>query len=235
VRRALTSPTSAAHRRSLADPRPSLIACRTIIGWGAPNKQGTSATHGAALGDEEVRRRGSSSSGTASRSTFPSRSFRLARSGAAQRSEHAAWRERLAASEAGAELVRRMEGRLPEGFGIGGWFDSLAAEPQKLATRKSSELALEAINAALPETIGGSATSPVPTTPKQRPEAFDQERLFRPLHLLWHPRIRHGDGDERHGAARRRHSLWRHLPGLSDYCRPRSGWRRCSRSARSSS
>ena len=39
---------------AVADPRPSLIACRTIIGWGAPNKQGTSATHGAALGAEEV-------------------------------------------------------------------------------------------------------------------------------------------------------------------------------------
>ncbi|HEX9964382.1 MAG TPA: transketolase family protein, partial [Allosphingosinicella sp.] len=44
----------AAYDAALADPRPSLIACRTIIGWGAPNKQGTSATHGAALGDEEV-------------------------------------------------------------------------------------------------------------------------------------------------------------------------------------
>jgi transketolase len=50
-----------------------------------------------------------------------------------------------------------MEGRLPEGSGIGGWLDSLAASPQKVATRKASELALEAINAAIPETIGGSA------------------------------------------------------------------------------
>jgi transketolase len=50
-----------------------------------------------------------------------------------------------------------MEGRLPADIGLDGWLDTLAAQPQKLATRKASELALEAINAALPETIGGSA------------------------------------------------------------------------------
>jgi transketolase len=50
-----------------------------------------------------------------------------------------------------------MEGRLPADDGLGAWLDQLAAAPQKVATRKASELALEAINAALPETIGGSA------------------------------------------------------------------------------
>ena len=49
-------PTTSAARSSeaIADPRPSLIRCRTIIGYGAPNKQGTAATHGAALGKDEV-------------------------------------------------------------------------------------------------------------------------------------------------------------------------------------
>jgi transketolase len=143
---------------ALADPRPSLIACRTIIGWGAPNKQGTSATHGAALGDEEV-------AAARKQLVWDSEPFDMPEeivaawreAGRRSAGAHAAWRERLAASDAGEDLLRRMEGRLPAGFGIGGWLDSLAAEPQKLATRKSSELALEAINAALPETVGGSA------------------------------------------------------------------------------
>jgi transketolase len=143
---------------ALADPRPSLIACRTIIGWGAPNKQGTSATHGAALGDEEV-------AAARKQLVWDSEPFDIPEpilsawreAGRRSGSDHAAWRERFAASAQGEELARRMEGRLPEGFGIGGWFDSLAANPQKLATRKASELALEAINAVLPDTIGGSA------------------------------------------------------------------------------
>jgi transketolase len=143
---------------ALADPRPSLIACRTIIGWGAPNKQGTSATHGAALGDEEV-------AAARKQLVWDSEPFDIPEpilsawreAGRRSQGEHAAWRERIAASEQGEELNRRMEGGLPEGFGIGGWLDSLAANPQKLATRKASELALEAINAALPDTVGGSA------------------------------------------------------------------------------
>jgi transketolase len=143
---------------ALADARPSLIACRTIIGWGAPNKQGTSATHGAALGDEEV-------AAARKQLVWDSEPFDIRQeitgawreAGRRSQSQHAEWRERLAASDAGEELARRMEGRLPEGFGIGGWFDSLAAAPQKLATRKASELALEAINAALADTVGGSA------------------------------------------------------------------------------
>jgi transketolase len=143
---------------ALADPRPSLIGCRTIIGKGAPNKQGTSATHGAALGDEEV-------AAARKELVWDSEPFDIPEAilaawrNAGRRSagDRAAWQERLAASADGAELIRRMAGRLPEGFGIGAWLDSLAATPQKLATRKASELALEAINPALADTIGGSA------------------------------------------------------------------------------
>jgi transketolase len=141
-----------------ADPRPSLIDCRTIIGWGAPNKQGTSATHGAALGADEV-------AAARKQLVWDSEPFDLPEpivtawraAGARSRQTHEDWRVRLAASPQRDEFVRRMEGRLPEATGIGGWLDSLAASPQKVATRKASELALEAINAAVPETIGGSA------------------------------------------------------------------------------
>jgi transketolase len=143
---------------ALEDPRPSLIRCRTIIGKGAPNKQGTSATHGAALGADEV-------AAARKQLVWESEPFEIPNdilsawrtAGGRTREEHEAWRARLAASPQRDELVRRMEGRLPADSGIAGWLDRLAAEPQKIATRKASELALEAINAALPETIGGSA------------------------------------------------------------------------------
>ena len=143
---------------ALADPRPSLIACRTIIGFGAPNKQGTAATHGAALGADEV--------AAARRElgwAYPP--FELPpelvavwhEAGKRGQQPRAEWRNRLAASPARAEFERRMAGRLPEGSTRDAYLDALAAHPQNVATRKSSELALEAINAFLPETIGGSA------------------------------------------------------------------------------
>ncbi|HEV2079906.1 MAG TPA: transketolase [Allosphingosinicella sp.] len=143
---------------ALADPRPSLIDCRTIIGWGAPNKQGTSATHGAALGDDEV-------AAARKHLVWDSEPFDLPQpvvdawreAGSRGAKLHEDWRVRLAASAQREEFVRRMEGRLPEGSKKGEYLDWLTANPQKVATRKASEMALEAINAALPETIGGSA------------------------------------------------------------------------------
>ncbi|MEA3051266.1 MAG: transketolase [Sphingomonadales bacterium] len=143
---------------ALADPRPSLIACRTIIGWGAPNKQGTAATHGSALGPDEV-------AAARKRLVWDSEPFDIPEpilsawreAGGRCRQAHEEYRARLAASPGRDEFVRRMEGRLPAQLGLDAWLDSLAADPQKIATRKASELALEAINAALPETIGGSA------------------------------------------------------------------------------
>ena len=143
---------------ALADPRPSLIACRTIIGWGAPNKQGTSATHGSALGADEV-------AAARKQLLWDSKPFDIPEpilsawrdAGRRSAEAHAAWRERLAAAPEQEEFLRRMEGRLPADTGIEGWLDALAATPQKIATRKASELALDAINPAVPETIGGSA------------------------------------------------------------------------------
>jgi transketolase len=143
---------------ALADPRPSLIACRTIIGFGAPNKQGTAATHGAALGAGEV---------AAARAALgwdyppfeipPELGATWHALGRRCGPARLAWDARLAASGGRDEFERRMAGRLPEGTSRYDYLDGLAANPQNLATRKSSELALEAINAFLPETIGGSA------------------------------------------------------------------------------
>jgi transketolase len=143
---------------ALADPRPSLIDCRTIIGWGAPNKQGTSATHGSALGDEEV-------AAARKQLVWDSEPFDLPQeivaawreAGRRSAGAHGEWRRRLQAHPERAEFERRMAGRLPDHFSLDPYLPELAAKPQKVATRKASELALEAINAALPEALGGSA------------------------------------------------------------------------------
>jgi transketolase len=148
----------AALDEAVADPRPSLIDCRTIIGWGAPNKQGTSATHGAALGADEV-------AAARKQLVWDSEPFDIPdpilaawrQAGGRGGKVHEDWRARLAASPKREEFVRRMEGRLPDGFSLDDHLSQLIASPQKVATRKASELALEAINALLPETLGGSA------------------------------------------------------------------------------
>ena len=99
------------------------------------------------------------------------------------------------------------------------YLDKLLADLKPVATRKASEMALEAINAAIPATIGGSADLTGSNNTKTKDHrAADRRQLRRPLHLLRHPRVRHGGGDERHGAARRRDPVWRHLPGLHRLC-----------------
>jgi transketolase len=143
---------------ALADDRPSLIDCHTIIGWGAPNKQGTAATHGAALGADEV-------AAARKQLVWDSAPFEIPdpilsawrEAGRRSAGVHEEWSARLTASTERNEFVRRMEGRLPELGALRDYIAGLATSPQTVATRKASELALEAINAALPDTIGGSA------------------------------------------------------------------------------
>jgi len=141
-----------------ADPRPSLVACRTIIGYGAPNKQGTSATHGSALGKDEVAAARQVLEWTDEPFVLPDHVTQAwAEAGRRAAPLRAEWEKRLAAHADRAEFERRMRGDLPEGFSLEAHLADLVAKPQKVATRKASELALEAINALLPETVGGSA------------------------------------------------------------------------------
>jgi transketolase len=140
------------------DPRPSLIACRTIIGFGAPHKQGTAATHGAALGAEEVAAARTALDWDYPPFEIPAEIAEAWRTlGARGQGAHAEWTRRLEASDQAGEFMRRMAGDLPAGFSLADYVDGLIASPQKVATRKASEMALGAINAKLPETIGGSA------------------------------------------------------------------------------
>lgn len=141
-----------------ADGRPSLIACRTLIGKGAPNKQGTSATHGSPLGAEEVAAARITLGWTAPPFEIPSDILDGWRAlGARGAAAHEAWQRRLAGHEKAAEFNRRMSGDLPDGPAMQTYLESLVANPPTVATRKSSEMALEAITAVLPDLVGGSA------------------------------------------------------------------------------
>jgi transketolase len=141
-----------------ADPRPSLIACKTVIGYGAPTKQGTSATHGAPLGDEEIAGARAALGWEPEPFVIPDdilTSWRqLGEKGAAARAE---WEARLDGHAQAAEFNRRMAGELPDGKAMQTYMEGLAKDPPKWATRKASEMALGAITEALPEMIGGSA------------------------------------------------------------------------------
>ncbi len=146
--------------QAAADPRPSLIACRTTIGYGAPKKAGTSGAHGSPLGAAEIE-------GARAALDWPYPAFvvpdairadwlAVGGRGAAAR---AAWQARLAGSPVAGEFAARMAGDVPASAqaALDAHIAGLLAAPQKIATRKASELALGAINPVAPILVGGSA------------------------------------------------------------------------------
>jgi len=163
---------------ALADPRPSLIACRTRIGEGAPNMAGSNKVHGSPLGADEVAATRAALGWELPPFELPE-DVRAAWLDIGRRSTgaHADWDKRLAASPQRAEFERRMAGRLPEGFSLKPYLDGLIAAPQKVATRKASEMALDAINVQLPEMFGGSAdlTGSNNTKSKDQKVAFSKD------------------------------------------------------------
>jgi len=143
--------------QAVADPRPSLIRCKTIIGYGAPHKQGTAATHGSPLGAEEVAAARKELGWDLPPFEVPDDVAKAWREAGARGGKgRAEWLQRLAASGKAAEFNDRMAGKFDNGW-LKPYLDTLLADPPKVATRKASEMALEAINAAIPATIGGSA------------------------------------------------------------------------------
>ncbi len=144
--------------------RPSLICCKTIIGWGAPNKQGTEKVHGEALGPDEAAAARKFLGWTAPPFQVPDdiRAGWDARATGASLEQQ--WRELFAAygreyPEMAAEFTRRMGGDLPQGWTAHAEIAiaKIASDPAARATRKSSEDALNAFAPALPELFGGSA------------------------------------------------------------------------------
>jgi transketolase len=144
-------------KEALADPRPSLIRCRTIIGFGAPHKQGTAATHGAALGHDEVEA-ARKELGLEDKDFFVPDDVLTAWRAVGKRGgvEHALWKDRLEQSERRDEFLARLNGKVSDSW-LKPYLHKLMLDLKPVATRKASEMALEAINAAIPATIGGSA------------------------------------------------------------------------------
>ncbi|WP_379547061.1 transketolase [Qipengyuania sp. DSG2-2] len=141
-----------------ADDRPSLVACRTVIGRGAPTKQGTSATHGAPLGEEEIAGARETLGWDAAPFEIPADVLADWRSTAeAGAQAHGEWANRFQSHDQRDEFARRMAGDLPDAIFGENFFADLYANPQKVATRKASQISLEELNPLVPETFGGSA------------------------------------------------------------------------------
>jgi len=157
-----TDAVAAALERAQRSDRPSLIACRTVIAFGAPTKAGTAAAHGAALGAAEIEGARARLGWTFPPFEVPSDILSQWRAvGARGANASAAWRERLAAAPIVLrhEFERRARGELAEGWraAIEGVKAKAASEAPKLATRQASGNVLDALAPAMPELVGGSA------------------------------------------------------------------------------
>ena len=153
---------SAAIEQAQNVDRPTLIACRTTIGFGAPTLAGTAKTHGSPLGDEEL-------SGTREALAWPHAPFDVPEdilttwrvAGQRGATAHGEWRDKVDAlpAEQRSELQRILSGTLPDGWqsAIEAVKKQALADAPKVATRKASEMVLKELTAAIPEMVGGSA------------------------------------------------------------------------------
>jgi len=144
--------------------RPTLICCRTVIGYGAPNKQGKEECHGAALGAEEVALARAVLQWPHEPFVIPDAIRAAWDARAAGRRAENRWKRRWKAYQAAypelaAEFERRAEGRLPAGFEteVARGVAASQAAGQPLATRQSSQAVLNALGGLVPELLGGSA------------------------------------------------------------------------------
>jgi transketolase len=144
--------------------RPTLICCKTVIGYGAPNKQGTEATHGAALGADEVAAARKHLAWTDEPFVIPPEIGAAWDARARGAQAELKWRDRFSAyqqafPELAAEYERRIAGDLPATWGdlVGKYVAQTVQAGGNLATRQSSQQALNALGPTLPELLGGSA------------------------------------------------------------------------------
>jgi transketolase len=144
--------------------KPSLIICRTIIGFGSPNKAGKEEAHGAALGEEEVALARKQLGWTYPPFSIPDDIYQAWNARARGERAEAEWESRLtewceANPQQGREFMRRMRGELPEDWAAlsQGVIHQLQANPAKIASRKASQNCLNAFGPSLPELMGGSA------------------------------------------------------------------------------
>lgn len=144
--------------------KPSLIICRTVIGFGSPNKAGKEEAHGAPLGEEEVALARKQLGWKYPPFEIPKDVYHAWNAKEAGEKAEAAWKEKFAAyakahPTLSAEFKRRTEGKLPDNWQKTAqqYIEQLQANPDKIATRKASQNALNAFGPSLPELLGGSA------------------------------------------------------------------------------
>ena len=152
----------AAIAKARKSDKPSMIACKTTIGYGAPTKAGTHDTHGAPLGADEIKGMREGLGWHADAFEIPKNVLEAWRSAMAKNSaDREAWEGRLNKLDAAtkAEFVRTDAGKLPAGWEatLNDFKKKMAAEAPKLATRQASGKVLDVLTAAIPEMIGGSA------------------------------------------------------------------------------
>ncbi|GGK39732.1 transketolase 2 [Aliivibrio fischeri] len=155
---------NAAIEAAKADPRPTLICTKTIIGFGSPNKQGTHDCHGAPLGADEIKAAKAQLGWEHGAFEIPQEVYAEWDAKEAGATKEASWNEKFAAYEAAypelaAEFTRRVNGDLPKEWEekASAIIADLQANPANIASRKASQNALEAFGAMLPEFMGGSA------------------------------------------------------------------------------
>ena len=144
--------------------KPSLLMCKTVIGFGSPNKAGTHDVHGAALGAAEVAATREALGWKYAAFEIPQDIYAQWDAKEAGKAKEAAWNDKFAAyakafPELAAEFKRRMNGELPANWEADAkaFVEQLQANPANIASRKASQNALEAFGKVLPEFLGGSA------------------------------------------------------------------------------
>ncbi|MFG5862785.1 transketolase [Metapseudomonas sp. CR1201] len=144
--------------------RPTLICCKTVIGFGSPNKQGKEECHGAPLGNDEIALTRAALGWNHAPFEVPAEIYAEWDAKAAGAAREAEWNERFAAyaaayPELAAEFQRRIKGQLPADFSAkaDAYIAEVAAKGETIASRKASQNALNAFGPLLPEFLGGSA------------------------------------------------------------------------------
>jgi transketolase len=212
---------------AITTDRPTLVACRTTIGFGAPTKAGTKDSHGSPFGAEEIK-------GARERLRWTSPPFVVPTdvredwqvAGQRGRPARLAWEKRVLslAADRRAEFMRRLAGDVPEealGAAVRALKEKLVAAPKEIATRAASELALAALTAAVPEMIGGSAD--LTGSNNTQPKGLAAMSAAQPAGRFIHYGVReHGMAAAMSGMALHRGVI--PFSGtflvFSDYCRP---------------
>ena len=154
----------AAISKAKGSNKPTLICCKTVIGKGAPNMQGTDKVHGAALGDTEIAATRAAIGWTSPPFEIPADVYAAWDAKAKGKDLQSTWSTTFAAYREqypadAAEFERRMKGELPAAFDqtVAAMIAACVEKKETIATRKASQNAIQALSAALPEFLGGSA------------------------------------------------------------------------------